>query len=135
MPHIGHFTNTNTNETIHSPSRYKDGGELEEIECIFGTGDGIAFSRGNIRKYIRRYKQKNGIEDLKKAKQYLDFMIAFETGGMEGLKSLLNTLAVSSSNTVGQLDYMGISTIAKQVSRDSSGRRNVPDDVFVGAIE
>ena len=36
------------------------------------------FLEGNIIKYVTRYKEKNGIEDLKKAKQYIDFLIKKE---------------------------------------------------------
>lgn len=32
----------------------------------------------NLVKYVRRYKSKNGIEDLKKARTYLDRLIEFE---------------------------------------------------------
>lgn len=31
--------------------------------------------KGNILKYIWRYEHKNGVEDLKKARQYLDWLI------------------------------------------------------------
>lgn len=33
----------------------------------------------NLVKYVRRYKGKNGIEDLKKARTYLDRLIEFES--------------------------------------------------------
>lgn len=33
------------------------------------------FTIGNVIKYISRYKLKNGLEDLKKAKFYLDYII------------------------------------------------------------
>jgi hypothetical protein len=36
---------------------------------------GMDFLEGNIIKYVTRYKDKNGIEDLKKAKWYLDKLI------------------------------------------------------------
>ena len=36
------------------------------------------FCEGNVIKYISRYKRKNGIEDLKKARQYIDFLIKKE---------------------------------------------------------
>lgn len=32
----------------------------------------------NLVKYVRRYKGKNGVEDLKKARTYLDRLIEFE---------------------------------------------------------
>jgi len=35
----------------------------------------LAYMQGSIIKYVTRYKHKNGIEDLKKAKWYLDKMI------------------------------------------------------------
>ena len=38
----------------------------------------IPFIEGNVIKYILRHRSKNGIEDLKKAKHYIDLLIAFE---------------------------------------------------------
>ena len=35
----------------------------------------IGFIEGNIIKYICRYKRKNGVEDLKKAQEYLTQLI------------------------------------------------------------
>jgi hypothetical protein len=37
------------------------------------------FCEGNIIKYIVRYKNKNGLEDLKKARKYLDLLIQNKT--------------------------------------------------------
>ena len=42
--------------------------------------NGIGFSAGNIIKYVCRYKTKNGIEDLKKARHYIDLLIDLEKG-------------------------------------------------------
>lgn len=38
----------------------------------------VPFIEGNIIKYVLRHKDKNGIEDLKKAKHYIDLLIEFE---------------------------------------------------------
>lgn len=38
----------------------------------------IGFIEGNIIKYVVRHKDKNGIEDLKKARHYIDLLIKFE---------------------------------------------------------
>ena len=38
----------------------------------------IPFIEGNIIKYVMRHKSKNGIEDLKKAKHYIDLLIKYE---------------------------------------------------------
>lgn len=35
----------------------------------------LGYLEGNIIKYVSRYKKKNGIEDLKKARHYLDKLI------------------------------------------------------------
>lgn len=57
----------------------KNGKELfdmfeEEFPKEWTTG----FYVLNLVKYVRRYKGKNGIEDLKKARTYLDRLIEFE---------------------------------------------------------
>jgi hypothetical protein len=39
---------------------------------------GWCFFHGNIFKYIDRYRRKNGVEDLKKARHYLDKLIELE---------------------------------------------------------
>lgn len=49
---------------------------IQPVEFIYKNN--IPFIEGNILKYILRYKQKNGIEDLKKARHYLDMLIELE---------------------------------------------------------
>ena len=46
---------------------------IQPIDYILANK--LNFCEGNVVKYITRYKDKNGIEDLKKAKQYIDFLI------------------------------------------------------------
>lgn len=46
---------------------------IQPIEFI--TKNKLGYNEGNVIKYICRYKEKNGVEDLKKAKQYIDFLI------------------------------------------------------------
>lgn len=41
----------------------------------------IGFIEGNVIKYVCRYNLKNGIEDLKKAKHYLEKLIEREESG------------------------------------------------------
>ena len=38
----------------------------------------IPFIEGNIIKYIIRHRHKNGLEDLKKARHYIDLLIEFD---------------------------------------------------------
>ncbi len=43
----------------------------------------LDFFQGSIVKYVTRFREKNGIEDLKKAKHYLDKLIELETSRAE----------------------------------------------------
>lgn len=67
------------NDNISNPAHYSArlGHECKDVIRIFTTGnEGVeAYYLGNILKYLWRYKDKNGIEDLKKAKQYIDFLM------------------------------------------------------------
>lgn len=61
-----------------NPDHYKQGG-VECIEAItsatFNKTGIEAFCTGNVIKYIWRYELKNGLEDVKKAKWYLERLI------------------------------------------------------------
>ena len=62
-----------TNDAIN-PSHYAfDEGVIECIDYI--ESHAFDFVEGNIIKYVTRYQHKNGTEDLKKAKWYLDRLI------------------------------------------------------------
>lgn len=50
--------------------------KIQPTEFIHANN--IPFIEGNIIKYVIRHRSKNGIEDLKKAKHYLDLLISFE---------------------------------------------------------
>ena len=66
-----------TNNAVQHPSHYTQGG-IECIEAIKAsmTADGFCdYCKGNIIKYIWRWRDKGGVEDLKKARVYLDWMI------------------------------------------------------------
>ena len=41
----------------------------------FAIANGLGFVEGNVVKYVTRWKQKGGVEDLKKARHYLDMLI------------------------------------------------------------
>ena len=62
-------------DTVNHPSHYQSKSGLEVIEVIKEFADVEAFCTGNAIKYICRWKSKNGIEDLKKAKWYIDYLI------------------------------------------------------------
>jgi len=52
-------------------SHYKLG-EFEVFDLIYSTGYASSFSKGNVIKYLLRFPQKNGLQDLLKAKFYLE---------------------------------------------------------------
>ncbi len=47
--------------------------------CFIGENK-IDFLAGNVIKYVSRYNLKNGVEDLEKARHYLDMLIQREKG-------------------------------------------------------
>ena len=51
---------------------------IQPVEFI--QRNGLGFCEGNVIKYICRYKQKGGLEDLKKAKHYIELLAEFEYG-------------------------------------------------------
>ena len=52
-----------------NPKHYTDL-KIEPIDFI--EANELSFCIGNVVKYVSRYKRKNGLEDLKKARWYLD---------------------------------------------------------------
>lgn len=66
----------NTNDAVNHPAHYTSG-SIECIDCIKAAlGENyIGFLIGNVIKYAYRYKDKNGVEDLKKAQVYLAWAI------------------------------------------------------------
>lgn len=48
------------------------------MEAWMTTEEFAGFLRGNVIKYVARCTQKNGLEDLRKARHYLDKLIEFE---------------------------------------------------------
>lgn len=51
--------------------------EIQPIDYIYRNN--IPFIEGNIIKYVTRWRSKGGIDDLKKARHYLDMLIELET--------------------------------------------------------
>ena len=63
-------------DMVNSPPHYNQAG----IECLdaigAATGEGYEYYlQGNIIKYLWRFRYKNGVEDLNKAKFYLERLI------------------------------------------------------------
>lgn len=66
---------------VTNPVGYQlaNGKELKELlPDLMGKEQTAGFYKGNAIKYLTRYREKNGREDLEKAKQYIDMLIALE---------------------------------------------------------
>ena len=69
-------------ENVNHPSHYTQGG-IECIEAIRASMKPAGFQdycKGNVLKYIWRWRDKGGAEDLEKAKVYLQWMIESAEG-------------------------------------------------------
>ncbi len=64
-------------DNVNQPGHYTAGG----IECIQAIKASMSpeeyqgYLKGNLQKYVWRYRHKNGVEDLKKAQVYLTWLI------------------------------------------------------------
>ena len=55
---------------------YKDM-PIQPVQYIYANAMG--YLEGNVVKYVSRWRKKNGIDDLYKAKHYIDLLIELET--------------------------------------------------------
>lgn len=64
---------------VDHPSHYQSTNGIEVIDVIEAFTEElngiVAFDIGNVIKYVCRFNNKNGVEDLKKAKWYLEHAI------------------------------------------------------------
>ena len=76
------------NDNVNSPKHYAlDGLNIEAIDVIrsvLGPDKFQGYCRGNVIKYLLRAEHKNGLEDLKKARVYLNWEI--ESAEEEAIK-------------------------------------------------
>jgi len=64
-------------DNVNHPSHYGQGNieAIEYIEDVLNGEEYTGYLRGNIAKYLHRWRYKNGIEDLEKARWYLNRLI------------------------------------------------------------
>jgi hypothetical protein len=58
-------------------NHYKDMA-IQPVEYIHANG--IGYMEGNVIKYVSRWRKKNGVMDLQKARHYIDMLIDLEGG-------------------------------------------------------
>ena len=95
-------------DPVERPKHYAFGG----IECIEAMEASMSpeayrgFLKGNVQKYVWRYETKNGLQDLQKAKWYLDQLIFCLE--MDAEKEALDAIAASSECKDGVCPIPGI---------------------------
>lgn len=52
--------------------------ELKIQPAVYNHVNGIGFIEGSVIKYISRWKMKGGVQDLKKAKHFIEMLIELE---------------------------------------------------------
>lgn len=78
-------------DNVNKPAHYRDG----DIECIdaikaqLGDEGFINYCHGNVVKYLWRWQAKNGLEDLMKARVYLNWLIDTEEA-IEGAEAAMS---------------------------------------------
>ena len=72
--------NSDANDDYKNPAHYKHGKYdlITHLADIFTEEELRGFLKGNIFKYVDRYQDKNGIEDLEKAREYTHRLEEFE---------------------------------------------------------
>lgn len=66
----------NANDTQVGGSHYKQQ-QMQPWDYI--AANNLGFFEGNVVKYVTRWRGKGGVEDLRKARHYLDKLIELET--------------------------------------------------------
>lgn len=59
------------------PGHYKDK-PMQPWDYV--VSNNLGYLEGNVIKYITRWRQKDGVQDLRKAKHYIEKLIEIETG-------------------------------------------------------
>lgn len=79
---MGMLPNDNGVPIIDAPTSQQVGGThyvglaIQPVE--YAHRNNLNFCQGSIVKYVTRYKDKNGLEDLKKARHFIDLLIQME---------------------------------------------------------
>lgn len=64
-----------------SGDHYKDQ-PIQPVEYIHANA--LGYFEGNVIKYVSRWRKKNGIADLEKAKHYIELLIELENRKLDG---------------------------------------------------
>lgn len=92
-------------DNINHPAHYTQGG-IECIDAIEAAVIGLsgieAVCTGNAIKYLWRWKQKNGVEDLKKAQWYIERLIEREESASGIEEAFAKESATQQHSSIGE---------------------------------
>lgn len=63
-------------DNVFHPAHYTQWKAIEPFTFLMLNG--VPFAEGCVCKYVLRWRQKNGLEDLRKARRIIDMMIELE---------------------------------------------------------
>ena len=115
------------------PDYYK-GGEIECIDAIKASmtdEEYIGFLKGNAQKYLWRYRQKNGVIDLKKAEWYLNRLSSYYDVLSKKKDKQLEQLAIEAEEARKQALYV-IERKAKEFSGKYMTVKSLWDKLPIG---
>ena len=79
VPRSAYAQHFDEQDMVNHPAHYQSETGLEAWDVIeaftFNLSGVEAFDTGNVLKYMCRWKAKNGLQDLEKARRYLDHLI------------------------------------------------------------
>jgi hypothetical protein len=67
-------------DLVNNPQHYAGQGNIEcivYIADVLSEEEMIGYLRGNIIKYNHRWRQKGGVQDLKKAQWYQNYLVTY----------------------------------------------------------
>lgn len=64
-------------DSVNHPAHYASGGIecIDSIRAALSAEQYAGFLRGNVIKYLWRFERKGGVQDLRKARLYLEWLI------------------------------------------------------------
>lgn len=72
-------TTQGVSDSVKQPKHYEILPDVETLDVIKAlVPDFVSYCEGNAIKYLTRWRKKGGVEDLRKCKMYLEWMIEEE---------------------------------------------------------
>ena len=101
------------------------------------TAWGLGFLDGNVLKYISRWRHKNGVEDLRKARHYLDKLIeqvASETECLHGIVARPAIMNLESPEGIACISVREMWPSAREITAGGFSRVIVDDNGMAGVL-